>query len=306
MTSAEAGQGRRGVVMVGPSYLYHGAQVCGRRTSRTCIFLLGTFGTALNLIGVVFLTADLSMESGLWAAGLTCILLGMVLLVWFITLCCAARCTFKALPPSHPARTTSSAPVLAPPRSSTYQLLPLSPNRTHVTPGSQVSATQTLPISATHKASRMSDPIGYPTWGHGGRGKEYEAGQAGVQPAVYTWAASQGQTGHYQGPRGYSSQHHLIGYRNATVPTRHLLRSTTPALQEELYSPGFRMGRQLPTRRRQVWVTTSRHPITVSSLARNLDLRIKENNVTIFSSLWVETEARQRHGDTNNTEAGTQ
>lgn len=73
---SEGVAGERRVTMVGPPYLYRGAQVCGRRTSRTCIFLLISFGAALCMIGLVLFTADLAMESGLWAAGVVFMAMG--------------------------------------------------------------------------------------------------------------------------------------------------------------------------------------------------------------------------------------
>lgn len=76
MASVSEGVGERRVTMVGPPYLYRGAQVCGRRTSRTCIFLLISFGAALCMIGLVLFTADLAMESGLWVAGVVFMALG--------------------------------------------------------------------------------------------------------------------------------------------------------------------------------------------------------------------------------------
>lgn len=235
MTSAEGGQVRRGVVMVGPPYLYNGAQVCGRRASRTCIFLLASFGAALTMIGLVFLTADLKMESGLWAAGMVCILLGVVLLVWFLTLCCAARCAFKALPASHPARVTPSAPVLLTPRSSTYQLLPMTPTRTQVTPISRVSATQTQPVSASQRAS------GYPTWGHDARSKEYMARQVEWQPSVYASTTTPVHAGGYQRPRGYPHDSTMTEYHMSNPLTAHTLCRPLPAFQPRNFGGGYSM-----------------------------------------------------------------
>ena len=126
---------------------------------------------------------------------LICVSLTVVLLVWFLTLCCAARCAFKKLPASHPARVMPSSTVLVTPRSSTYQLLPISPNRIQVTPSTTPSTsrlgTQTLPSSASSKpkaaVTAAVTPNAYPTWSHAGRNREYMPGQIGLHHTMYSW-----------------------------------------------------------------------------------------------------------------------
>ncbi|KAK8374608.1 hypothetical protein O3P69_019939 [Scylla paramamosain] len=231
MAAAEAGQVRRGMVMVGPPYLYNGAQICGRRTGRTCIFLLAAFGTACTMIGLVFFTADLRMESGLWMAGVACIVLGVVLLVWFMTLCCAARCAFKKLPASHPARGMPANAVLVTPRSSTYQLLPMSPNRIQVTPSTTPSTsrlgTQTLPSPANKKPKAVPPaaviPTTYPTWGHEGRSREYTPGQIGFHHTIYSWNNTPEWTGSIPrdpGHAGISPHYSMVNPLAAHTLTR--------------------------------------------------------------------------------------
>ncbi|MPC77965.1 hypothetical protein E2C01_072434 [Portunus trituberculatus] len=121
--------------------------------------------------------------------------LTVALLVWFITLCCAARCAFKKLPASHPARAMPANAVLVTPRSSTYQLLPMSPNRIQVTqstiPSTSRLSTQTLPSPASNKPKAVRaaavSPTAFPTWGHAGRSREYMPGQIGLHHTMYSW-----------------------------------------------------------------------------------------------------------------------
>ncbi|XP_050734370.1 uncharacterized protein LOC127007420 [Eriocheir sinensis] len=240
MTSAEAVQVRREVVRVGPPYLYNGAQVCGRKVSRTCIFLLATFGAALTMIGVVFFTADLRRTSGLWVAGVVFIPVGVVLLVWFLVLCCAARRTFRALPASHPARKPSRGVLLPAHTSSTYELLPMTPSRTHVTPAPQRTTTHTLPLPGTHKVSRATQPNGYPTWGYGWNERRDMAGQPRVQAAVDTWDYSAGLAMDYNGLRGYPPDCTMMEYDRHPL-TAHTLGRPSPGLQRGSYAAGHNM-----------------------------------------------------------------
>ncbi|XP_042205446.1 uncharacterized protein LOC121854761 isoform X1 [Homarus americanus] len=158
----------RAVPLVGPPYLRRGAQVCGRSVGRTCIFLLITFGVASVMIGVVLFTADLQMVTGFWAVGTVLMLLGVVLIAVFLTLCCSARRTFNALPVDHPDRAKCYRPVAVPSRSSsTYQLLPMRQTPTYAlsAPSGQTLGYATTPRgqSVGHPVSSKGETVGYPT-----------------------------------------------------------------------------------------------------------------------------------------------
>ncbi|KAK8735155.1 hypothetical protein OTU49_005526 [Cherax quadricarinatus] len=136
------------VPLVGPAYLRRGAQVCGRKVGRTCIFLLASFGVACSMIGVVLFTSDLQMLTGFWIAGTLMMVLGVVLMLMFFTLCCIAWHAFQALPSGHPDRVKLYRPVPVPSRtSSTYQLLPLrqAPSYAPVPAGQQPGACSSSP-----------------------------------------------------------------------------------------------------------------------------------------------------------------
>lgn len=162
----------------------------------------------------------------------------MVLLCWFLVLCCAARHAFRSLPATHPARTKPSRTMLVPSQaSSTYQLLPMTPTRTHVTPAPQVSATHTLPLPATGKVSRAPEPDGYPTWGYEWHFRQDMTGQPRVHAAIDTWDYSPQQATGYQGLQGYPYSSTVMPYD--TQPLRaHTLDRPSPGIQRSSYAAG--------------------------------------------------------------------
>ena len=191
-----------------------------------------------------------------------CVCFSVVLLVWFMTLCCAARHSFKSPPAaSRPIRIVPSAPSLAQPRSSTYQLLPMTTTRTQVTPSyprapdapmtpsrtqithvSHLSAMQTLPSSNSQKA-REAESARYPTWGHVRWNADYTTPQPRIQPAAYTWDTSPRHTGSSQGLRGYTNDCTMTEYSMPHPLMAHTLGRASPALRPGSLSSGYTMTR---------------------------------------------------------------